>query len=85
MKEFTRFALLGTVITGTMIVAYIFDDKGQSQPSSLTPEEISWIEFCKVNGYDSHTDNDEIINEFLDSWRGSSEEEAALSQNEKNA
>ncbi|MDE7081052.1 MAG: hypothetical protein K2O78_05315 [Muribaculaceae bacterium] len=49
-------------------------------PAALTPEEISWVAFCNASGYDPHTTDPEIINEFLDTWRGSSLEETALSK-----
>lgn len=44
-------------------------------PAPLTPEEISWVEFCKARHYDPHTEDGEIINEYLDTWVGSVEEE----------
>lgn len=38
----------------------------------------SWRAFCSAHNYDASTQDTEIINEYLDSWAGSTEEEQAL-------
>lgn len=41
-------------------------------------EEISWSAFCKSKGYDLTDSSSEVINEYLDTWCGSVEEEKAF-------
>ena len=69
-----------TMTAGLMAVAATMPSKTTELPAYLTPEEISWVEFCKDKGYDVHTEDDEVINEFLDTWRGSTVEEEALTR-----
>lgn len=38
----------------------------------------SWGKFCEARHYDINTTDSEIINEYLDTWCGSAEEEQAL-------
>lgn len=38
-------------------------------------EEISWNAFCDAPGYDRNDNTDLAVNEYLDTWRGSVEEE----------
>lgn len=40
--------------------------------------EISWSSFCAARGYDPADRTFPATNEYLDTWCGSSEEEAAL-------
>lgn len=40
--------------------------------------EISWEVFQKVKGYKSTKSHTELLNEYLDTWRGSVEEEKAF-------
>ena len=80
MKDTIRLSVFGFAIAGLMAVASTMPSKTTELPASLTPEEISWVEFCKYKGYDVHTEDDEIINEFLDTWRGSTVEEEALTR-----
>lgn len=69
---------MGVAIAGLMSVAAFWSDRTQELPAQMDSEEISWIEFCKARGYDVNDDSEEIVNEFLDSWRGSVEEERAF-------
>lgn len=41
-------------------------------------DEISWAAFCNARGYQLNEIRHEAITEYLDCWRGSTEEEAAL-------
>ncbi len=61
-------------IFGIMGVTRMFSNYNKNIPVVLTYEEISWNEFYKAHGYDTNT-NDEIINESLDTWVTSIEEE----------
>ncbi len=40
--------------------------------------EASWNAFCDARGYDRDDNTYANVNEYLDTWRGSVEEEAAL-------
>ena len=80
MKDIIRLSALGIGIAGLMAVAMSMSTNTTELPAALTPEEISWVEFCKHKGYDPHTENEEIINEYLDTWVGSSIEEEALTR-----
>lgn len=73
MKEIIRIPILGFGIAGLM--ACCMSSNTKEPTTSPTPEEISWVGFCKFKGYDVHTQDDEIKNEFLDTWVGSAEEE----------
>lgn len=51
-----------------------------TSPNHTTGEvtDPSWIAFCTCRNYDVATTDSEIINEYLDTWCGSVEEEQAL-------
>lgn len=78
MKDIIRLSIFGFGIAGLMAVACYLPSNTEQLPAALTSEEISWAEFCKARGYDIHDNRDEIINEFLDTWVGSMEEERAF-------
>ncbi len=80
MKETIRLSILGLSVATIMAIGMHISSASQTDPSVLDPEEISWVEFCRHNGYDPHTQNDTVINEFLDTWRGSALEEEALAR-----
>lgn len=40
--------------------------------------EISWSSFCAARGYDLNDNTYQATNEYLDTWCGSVDEEAAL-------
>lgn len=50
--------------------------------SSRTLEDrrmyVSWTAFCATYGYHADEDSDSIINEYLDAWCGSVQEEEAF-------
>lgn len=78
MKDIIRLSLLGFGIAGLMAAACLMHPSVNNYSEPLTSDEISWIEFCKARGYDMHDNRDEVINEFLDTWVGSVEEEHAF-------
>ncbi|WP_290088564.1 hypothetical protein [uncultured Duncaniella sp.] len=78
MKDIIRLSIFGFGIAGLMAVACYLPSNTEQLPAALTSDELSWIEFCKARGYDTHDNRDEIINEFLDTWVGSMEEERAF-------
>lgn len=78
MKDIIRLSIFGFGIAGLMAVACYLPSNTEQLPAALTSDELSWIEFCKARGYDTHDNRDEIINEFLDTWVGSVEEERAF-------
>ena len=41
-------------------------------------QEVSWSAFCAANGYDTADNSTEVVNEYLDTWRGSQAEDAAF-------
>ena len=77
MKDIIRLSIMGIALAGIMAAASLYTSSTPA-PSTLTSDEISWIEFCKARHYDPHTEDEEIINEFLDTWVGSIEEERAF-------
>lgn len=40
----------------------------------------SWDAFCDARGYDRDTNSDFAVNEYLDTWRGSVDEDEALAR-----
>lgn len=41
-------------------------------------DSVSWSAFCAARGYDTADSTGETVNEYLDTWCGTSEEEDAL-------
>ena len=78
MKEFLRISILGICVAGIMAAGNLKQPSEASTPGTHSSEEISWNEFCKARGYDIHDQSDEIINEYLDTWVGTVEEEHAF-------
>lgn len=78
MKELVRLTAIGVATAALLSAATLWTDRSKEVPAQLDSAEISWIEFCKAKGYDVNDDREEIINEFLDTWRGSVEEEKAF-------
>lgn len=75
MKNIIRTTLIGTAMCAICAWAmFSLADKSKNSVP-LTSEEISWVEFCKARNYDPHAEDDDIINEYLDTWVGSVEEE----------
>ena len=63
MKDIIRLSIFGFGIAGLMAVACYLPSNTEQLPAALTSDELSWIEFCKARGYDTHDNRDEIINE----------------------
>lgn len=62
----------------TIAVAVILLTSGCTATKPSHAAELSWEMFCHARGYDIHNNTDQAINEYLDTWRGSAEEEVAL-------
>lgn len=61
------------------LVAILFTGCKSSQATlDSRRAEISWSSFCAARGYDPADHTFPATNEYLDTWCGSSEEEAAL-------
>lgn len=78
MKNLIRFSVMGITACALLCIATLWTDRSKEVPAQLDSVEISWIEFCKAKGYDVNDNREEIVNEFLDTWRGSVEEERAF-------
>lgn len=78
MKELVRLTAMGVTAAALLSAATLWTDRSKEVPAQLDSAEISWIEFCKAKGYDVNDNSEEIVNEFLDTWRGSVEEEKAF-------
>lgn len=82
MKTTIKATIFGLGLTLLMATAIAHPFSSRQLPASLSQEEISWNAFCLSRGYDPHDESLEIVNEYLDAWVGSTEEEAALSNSE---
>lgn len=78
MKELVRISLTGIASVALFSAAVLWTDKSEEIPQQQTSDELSWKEFCKARGYNVNDYSEEIVNEFLDTWRGSVEEERAF-------
>ena len=76
MKTF----LFPVLMLSLLLSANPFADEAPT--AEETPEYIerSLIRFCECRGYDPDGMSEEQINEWLDSWRGSTEEESAMNE-----
>lgn len=69
-----------TILT-IVTVAAILSGCNSAKLANVTDEErgeISWAAFCAARGYDINDHTYPTVNEFLDSWCGSVEEEKAF-------
>lgn len=80
-KDIIHIALLALGVGIIMTAAALWRNPVKETPAQLSPEEISWIEFCKARDYDIHNPTQQMEVEFLDTWVGSTEEEEALTRN----
>lgn len=78
IKESLKVTAFGLSVMAFSVLLLFWPAKNSVAPVELSSEDLSWIEFCKARGYDIHTDDPETVNEFLDTWRGSVEEENAF-------
>lgn len=72
MKKYIITLALATAMltdcTSTKLVAVSDNERG----------EISWNAFCDARGYDRADNTYSAVNEYLDTWCGSVDEEAAF-------
>lgn len=70
------------IITSTLLVASLISCNTTNNLSEEELHRISWKAFCNTFGYNNKLDanNQEAINDYLDSWRGSADEEDAFSK-----
>lgn len=70
------------IITSTLLVASLISCNTTNNLSEEELHRISWKAFCNTFGYNDKLDanNQEAINDYLDSWRGSADEEDAFSK-----
>ena len=80
MKELVRLTAMGVAVAALLSAATLWTDRSHESTVESTSEELSWKEFCKARGYDVNDKRDEVINEFLDTWRGSIEEEKVFNK-----
>lgn len=66
-----------TIIFAFMAVLLTGCKSTQASLDSLRAE-ISWSSFCAARGYDLNDNTYQATNEYLDTWCGSVDEEAAL-------
>lgn len=80
MKDSVKILAIGLVMASGMALAMWLPSRSQELPAALTTEDISWIEFCKSRGYDFDDKSPTVVDEFLDTWCGSTEEEEDLTR-----
>lgn len=80
MKESIKILGLGAATFAAAIAIAFATDYNRTLPASVTPEEVSWLEFCRARGYDPARETPEMTDEWLDTWCGSVEEEEALTR-----
>lgn len=78
MKESIQLTLAGLAVAGIMAAGMYIPSASQTLPASLTREEISWNAFCLSRGYDPDIHPVDVVDEYLDTWVGSAEEDMAL-------
>lgn len=66
------------IILTLAIVAALTSCKSQQAMLDQRRAEISWNAFCDAHGYDRNDNTYQTTNEYLDTWCGSVNEEAAL-------
>ena len=74
MKDSIRLTVFSLGFASLMAAAMYFPTIN-ADTRIQSPEQVSWIEFCKARGYDSETSDTAVIDEYLDTWVGSIEEE----------
>ena len=67
-------------VTITLVLVAILFTGCKSSQATLDSRraEISWSAFCAARGYDLNDNTYPAINEYLDTWCGSVDEEAAF-------
>lgn len=65
-------------ITLTLVAALLTGCKSNKVALEQLRADVSWSAFCAARGYDINDNTYPVINEYLDTWCGSVDEEAAL-------
>lgn len=66
------------IIFTLVILAALAGCKSQRVALEERRAEVSWSAFCAARGYDINDNTGQAVNEYLDTWCGSSDEEAAF-------
>lgn len=66
------------IIFTLVILAALTGCKSQQVALEERRAEVSWSAFCAARGYDIDDNTGQAVNEYLDSWCGSVDEEAAF-------
>lgn len=69
-----------TIIIAAIIAATFTSCTTTKHLSNEELDRISWTAFCHEYGYNTNADTEEVVNEYLDCWRGSVAEEQALAK-----
>lgn len=67
-----------TIIIAVMAAALLTGCKSSQASLDSLRAEISWSSFCAARGYDLNDNTYQATNEYLDTWCGSVDEEAAF-------
>ena len=65
-------------ITLALVAALLTGCKSNTVAIEQLRADVSWSAFCAARGYDINDNTYPVINEYLDTWCGSVDEEAAL-------
>lgn len=65
-------------ITLALVAALLTGCKSNKVALEQLRANVSWSAFCAARGYDINDNTYPVINEYLDTWCGSVDEEAAL-------
>lgn len=66
------------IIALTLVSLLLTGCKTSEQVKQERREYVSWIAFCATRGHDINDNTHSTINEYLDTWCGSVEEEEAF-------
>lgn len=65
-------------ITLALVAALLTGCKSNKVALEQLRADVSWSAFCAARGYDINDNTYPVINEYLDTWCGLVDEEAAL-------
>lgn len=66
------------ILTISIVAALLTSCKSQQEALDARRAEISWSAFCSARGYALDDNTYQATNEYLDTWCGSVDEEAAF-------
>lgn len=69
---------MNKIILTLAIIAALTGCKSQQAALDELRADVSWSSFCAARGYDINDNTYPAINEYLDTWCGSEEEERAF-------